>query len=190
MKHTTFAQMTALLLLLLFTACGAQGTTPKLHDYYSGLQAAQMDVRVRADFGDRTADYLLRYTLSTDTETVTVLEPTELANVSVTLTENGSQLHFDDLILETGALPGTGLSPLEAVPFAVRCWRNGYVTSQGQDTAYGLPCTRAVYTATHNGKALKLLVWFNADTLQPIRSETYADDTCVLTCTYEQVTLG
>jgi len=177
-------------LLLVSCRTGGGDDSPKLHDFYRELSAADMLVQIRADFGDRTAEYRVRYSLSLDEERVTIVEPVELAEISVLVLEGGTRLEFDGLVLETGALPGTGLSPLEAIPFTVRTWRDGHITAQGEETLDGVRVVRAVHTSTYDGQSLQVVTWFDTETLHPLRSETYVDGTAVLILTFLTVTLG
>ncbi|MCL2546653.1 MAG: hypothetical protein FWE06_05590 [Oscillospiraceae bacterium] len=190
MKKFTFAPM-IIAVLLLFPACNVGGeAVPRLHEFYGSMRYATMDARVRADFGDRVVEYLLRYNLSLEEESVEVLEPSELAGIRVVLHEGGSILQFDGLSLETGALPGTGLSPLEAVPFAVQTWREGHIVAYGTENAFGTQAIRAVYASTHGGIEHRMVVWFDVETMHPLRSETYVDGANILTITFLQVELG
>ena len=173
--------------LLTATGCGGQVEAPKLREFFADVAVCVIDARVHADFGDRTVDYFLRYERTPAAETVTVLEPSELADIKVTILPEAGRLLFDGLILETGALPGTGLSPLEAVPYAFGCWQAGYSDSVRDETLSGVEAICAVYNTKQDSKPMRLVTWFDKATYRPLRSETYAGDCCVLWCEYEKV---
>ena len=176
-----------ILLALLLSACGGQtrDNAPNIRDFYTNTQALTLTALVQADFGDRTAEFQMLYERSADgVETVTVEAPEEIAGITVTLLENGSQLRFEDLVLETGALPGSGLSPLEAIPLAVKSWRDGYITEQGRDTLNGTASRRLTHTVTHDGGAITAVSWFENDTANPLKTEIFIGGYCVLRCIF------
>ena len=179
-----------IILVIMFTTSCEQEKTIEIREFYSNVQNVNLQGRVRADFGDRTAEYRLVYQLNETGEQVTVAEPEEIAGITVVLAENGSKLIFDGLVLETGALPGTGLSPLEAMPHYLRCWREGYITAQGNEVIEGTACFRVVYSYTYDGKAITMQTWFDAETFYPVKAETYVDDFCVIQCIFEKVEIS
>jgi outer membrane lipoprotein-sorting protein len=177
-----------ILLALLLSSCGGQtrDNAIDIRDFYTNAQELTLTALVQADFGDRTAEFRLAYQRGTDgAEVVTVTAPEEIAGITVTLTENGSRMMYDGLILETGALPGTGLSPVEAIPFAVKSWREGYITEQGKDTYNGATCQRLTHTVTRDGAAVIVTTWFESETAVPLKTEIFADGFLVLRCIFE-----
>ena len=194
MQLSKQARPILLVALLALTACqgegGDQANDRDVREFYTDVQTASIQASVQADFGDRVSNFTLRYNYdAAGAQQVTVLAPQEIAGVSVSIEEDGSRLTFDGLILETGVLPGTGLSPLEALPCLWKSLRDGYVKSRGHDTVEGVDCLRLVYAITYGENELEQQLWLAKDTLHLIKAEIYADGSRVIACTIEQLAL-
>lgn len=178
-----------LMSLLLLCSCSGNssgGGAEAVRDYYKTLESAAYTVTQRTDFGDRVMDFKLSYTHSAaQGDTFEILEPEAIKGIKASLKGEGAQIAFEDMILELGKLPGTGLSPLEALPFMLVQWKDGHVTSEGKETADGKSCVRLSYKTTQGGVAVEHHAWFDAKTYAPMRAELLFDGAQVVSCTFE-----
>jgi hypothetical protein len=86
-----------------------------------------------------------------------------LRGLSATLTADDSAdwvtLEYDGFVLETGKLPGTGLSPLELIPLIQEQWGAGYVIAETREQLRGQTADRLTYSKGN----LEIDVWFAPD---------------------------
>ena len=179
MRKLAFALMISVILL----GCSNNSEEPDLHEFYGDITQANMEAIIRSDHGDRIVEFAVRYELTTNSELVTILEPTELSGVAVTLSQDGNSIEFDGLTLETGTLPATRLSPLWAVPFAMRAWREGHIETSGVSGGD----VSAVFMSTYEGVSHEIVSVFDAESLKPKRTEIFADEIRVLEITFRSV---
>ena len=192
MRHRAIACV--LLITFCLTACGRQKTmdaAAEIAAFYAGLNNAEMQVTLRADFGDRVSEFVLKYTFAEEgPSTVEVLEPEEVRGVKAVIEAGQSQLVFDGLMLETGPLPGTGLTPMDALPVMLNTWRAGYVSSSGWEKLDGAECFHVVYKSTVSGVEIQQDAWFAADSFKPLKAETMSGGVRVIECVFDTVTFG
>lgn len=183
-----------ILFCLLLTACGRQKTleaAEAIGKLYAELDSASMQVALEADFGDRVSAFSLQYQYSSEgRSTVEILAPEEVRGVKAHIEAGQTELVFDGLILETGPLPGTGLTPVDALPVMLRTWGHGYVDSTGQETIEDNSCVRVVYKSTVAGTQIEHNVWFSADTYKPVKAEILSDGVRIISCVFETFSMG
>ena len=142
--------------------------------------------RVRADYGERVYDFLLRYEGSGEGGTLSVEEPLELEGVEAVLSEKGVALRYDGVMLDTGAVFGN-LSPLEAFPLLVRTWQSGFVADCWRETWEGEACLTAQFDLTEaGGEEERLCVSRFRPDGTPLSAEFLADGRTVLVCRFVQ----
>ncbi|MDR2671088.1 MAG: hypothetical protein LBC26_05145, partial [Oscillospiraceae bacterium] len=130
--------------------------------------------------------FTLRFDYDRDGESVVeILAPEEVRGVRATIAAGETALSYDDLILETGPLPGTGLTPVDALPVMLKTWGEGYVASTGREKLDGVACLLMVYKSTAAGVEVEQRVWFEKETSKPVRAETYAANVRVIDCVFE-----
>lgn len=181
-----------LMIILLLCACsGTDGeesgpASEALKEYYQTLESAQYTVTQQTDFGDRVMDFRFTYSFSREgDDTLEVLAPEAISGIRASLAGEGARIEFEGLVLDLGKLPGTGLSPLEVLPFLIDQWRNGYVSSEGREELGGRACLRVAYKTTQSGVAVEHHAWFDEETHTPVRAELFFDGAQVVACTFE-----
>jgi outer membrane lipoprotein-sorting protein len=172
------------LLLVLITVsvlaagCSAGGsdTAERVRGHYSALEEAVYNVTLRTDFGDRVLDFGVEYThRSGGSGRMTVLSPEAIAGITAEISGGGAALVYDDLTLNLGTLPGTGLSPMESLPYIINQWSGGYVTQTGSERRAGRSLVTLTTRRTEGGSVLEARTWFDAGTLAPVTAELYVD---------------
>lgn len=133
-----------LLLSLCLAGCGSRAEEKRLEEFSAALNAGD-DLgfvgKLRCEYPDRSVSFTLQYRQNEAGCEISVLQPEELENLKVSLDENGSVLHYDELFLDTGELDRFGLSPLSALPLLTESLRGAYLDSvrrEGDFTVYSL----------------------------------------------------
>ncbi|MDR0382344.1 MAG: hypothetical protein LBH86_10190 [Oscillospiraceae bacterium] len=190
MRHVC-ARLCALAMILALTAaCGRSGAiddAEAARTLYAGLRHCSLQAVLTADFGDAVNEFTLQFDYDRDGESaVEILAPEEVRGVRATIAEGETTLSYDGLILETGPLPGTGLTPMDALPVMLKTWGEGYVASTGREKLDDVACLLVVYKSTAAGVEVEQRVWFETETYKPVRAETYAAGTRVIDCVFEK----
>ena len=178
------------LLCFLLCSCGGRSHAEKaafLRLRSAWLEKEQVSLRgeMRADYGDRVYDYLLRYDGGAAGGTLTVEEPLELAGVEALIGESGVTLRYDGALLDTGAILGK-LSPLEAFPLLLRCWQSGCLTDCWRESWNGENCLTAEFDLSEAGEEETRLcrTRFRASDGEALTAELIADGAVVLSCRF------
>lgn len=174
-----------LCLALLLTGCGSRRAAEQQAQFAEALSARRdlcFTADLRAEYADKTVAFRLRYEEDADGCTLRVLEPEEIAGVSLRLGPDGAQLSLDDISLDTGPLDRYGLSPVTALPALTQALRAGHLESsreEGDETVWEL-------AADDN---LTVQVWLNAE-LVPQRAELISEGRVHVFCTLSDWALG
>ncbi|MDR3207888.1 MAG: hypothetical protein LBT60_06095 [Oscillospiraceae bacterium] len=194
MKRRLLGLLLMLPFCLLWASCHRQETVTATNDVaalYAALESATTQATLSADFGDRVIEFTLRYDFVRDgVSTVEILAPEEVRGIKATIEAGRTELIYDGLILETGSLPGTGLTPADALPAMFRAWGSGYAASTGRETLDGEACLHVVYKSTVGGVEIEQNAWFAADTFKPLKAETMAGGRRVIACVFDTFTFG
>lgn len=118
-----------LLPLLLLAGC-ANGAEIGFERFRERMpDAVHVTAELRCEYDEHSLAFTLRCDESEEGCTVSVLEPQEIAGVSVKLGEGLSRLSFDGITLDCGDLDDFGLSPVTALPALLRALREGHAES-------------------------------------------------------------
>jgi hypothetical protein len=179
-----------LLSLLLLSSCGGRSHGEKtaflkLRAAWLEKESVVLRSRVRADYGERVYDFVLRYEGTGREGTLTVEEPLLLEGVEARIGEKGVTLGCGGVLLDTGAVLGN-LSPLEAFPLLIRCWQSGCVTDCWRETWEGEACLTAQFDLTEAGQAEERLCVsrFRPEDGTPLSAELLAGGRTVLSCRF------
>lgn len=182
--------LSLILLTLLLSACG--GTAHARKEEFLRLRAdwlsrggAQLRASLRADYGRRIYDFVLRYEGDGEGGTLTVEEPVLIRGVKATLGQEGVRLEYDGALLDTGAIL-EGLSPLETFPLLLRAWGQGCVTDCWKETWQGEACLTAEMDLTGPGDGEEILCRsrFRLPEGQPLTAEFSAGGRTVISCLF------
>jgi hypothetical protein len=181
-----------LLLCLLLSGClgrshSEKASFLKLRAAWLEEGTARLHARVLADYGDRVYTFLLRYEGTGEGGVLTVEEPWLLSGVEAELKKDSVILHYDGVMLDTGAILGT-LSPLEAFPMLLRSWQSGSVTDCCRESWEGAPCLRAEIDLTPAGaeEARSCVTWFRLADGKPLHAELFSQGRAVLFCDFQE----
>ena len=186
------ARLAPLLLLCCWLLGGCGGRSHgekaaflKLRADWLSRDGVSLRAEMRADYGDRVYDYVLRYEGGGDGGVLTVLEPLELGGVEALIGEKGVALRYDGALLDTGAILGR-LSPLEAFPLLIRCWQSGCLTDCWRESRNGEACLTAVFDLSEAGEPEERLcrTCFRVSDGAPLTAELTVDGAVVLSCVF------
>jgi outer membrane lipoprotein-sorting protein len=155
---------------------GGQDSSGRVREHYAVLEEAVYNVTLRTDFGDRVLDFGVEYTHRQDgSGRIKVISPELIAGIEAEISSGGAELVYDGMTLNLGALPGTGLSPMESLPYIINQWAGGYVTQTGSEKRAGRSLISVTTRRTEGSEVLETRTWFDADTLAPVTSELYVN---------------
>jgi outer membrane lipoprotein-sorting protein len=165
------------LMISLFAAgCSSgAGDAERVREFYSALGETVFTVTLRTDFGDRVLDFTAEYTHKPNGGHMKIISPELIAGIEAEIGPNGYSLIYDGLQLELGALPGTGLSPMESLPFIISQWSDGYITQTGGEKRAGRQLITVTTRRTQDGSVLEVRSWFDSETLAPVNAELSVD---------------
>ncbi len=192
MTHKIARFLMGLFCLGLLSACSSSADAPQeaeaFRAFISEKSSATMEAVVSADYGDRVYDFTLRYDYLRDGKsTIEIMEPEPVRGIRATIEAGQTQLEYDGMILDTGALPGTGLSPVDVLPTMLKTWSEGYLDSAGKESLDGRDVLHFVFTSTVSEVSIEQHVWVEQESFTPVRAEMMADGTRVLSVLFSQV---
>jgi outer membrane lipoprotein-sorting protein len=178
-----------LLCVILFIAAGCSRSgdrAERVREHYSALGETAYTVTLRTDFGDRVLDFTVEYRHRPGGGgQMKVLSPELIAGIEAHIAADGVSLIYDGLMLEMGALPGTGLSPMESLPFIIGQWSTGYISQTGNERRAGRSLLTVTTRRTTDGEVLEARTWFDEETLKPVTAELSVNGFLTVTAIFE-----
>jgi len=186
--------LSVLMITLLLTACGggegnkAEELALTVRGTYLAAQGCSGGAVVTADYGQRIYRYRLDFQADEEQTVMTLTEPETVAGISARLSaREGSKLEYEGIMLETGPLDDSGLSPVSAVPALLETVREGYldtcVLEAGKDGSQTLRLlSRDPEQAL--GSGIETTLWVSPDSLKLLRGEICRDGVCVIQCEF------
>lgn len=83
---------------------------------YSSIAEHSLEAVVTASDEDKINEYTLLYTRNTEGETVEVISPKLIADITAHIEQDETRLSYDGVMMETGSTLSENLSPLMALP--------------------------------------------------------------------------
>ena len=181
-------------LCALLGACAGKtgGAEEDILDFRARMIAARslsMTVELQADYGDRVYPFKLAYTGDGNGGSLTVLEPALIEGVVVELGEQ-VRLRYDGAEFDTGAIVGSGLSPVETLPLMLSAWQDALVTDSYSERLDDRACVVAVMDLSGQGQDAVHTLWLDKETGLPVAGEISQAGTRVITCRFSEVTIG
>lgn len=197
MRRTACALMMTLALL---TGCsgGGQGNIRSAEELALNIRAEYLAMTsctaaadITADYGQRVYEYSMSIFWEKGGETVlTITAPESIAGITARIQDGTSYLEYDGVSLETGALSGAGLSPVEVVPAALNYILSGYIAECDFETVderrlLWFCCRDPEYAP---GTGTEAAFWFEPETHALTKAEIYSDGYCVVRCMFTEFT--
>ena len=170
-----------LLSALLLSGCGSSKAETNYQQFAQRLaeqETLSFQSRLRAEYPDKTVSFTLNFSRDGERDTVTVIAPELIAGLSAHVERDGSSLEFDGMILDTGPLDESGLSPMAALPALVDTLANGHLDSTWEDQ--GETVVQLIADDT-----LSVRVWFRPDSMTPTYAELLSGEDITILCEIE-----
>lgn len=156
-----------LCLCLLLTGCRNRDVQAEFESFsktLGELNSLSFTAGVRAEYENKTARFSLAYEEDASGGTVTVLAPELIKGIRAHVSPGGTQLEYDSVILDTGALDSFGLSPLSSLPLLVQAMKSAHLDSFWEED-------EMLVLQLEPEDGLKCTVWFEDTTMRPLRAE-------------------
>lgn len=187
--------------LVLLTGCsrGEQSNVDSVEELalnvrteYLAITACAGSVDITADYGQRVYEYSMDISWSKDGETkLTLTAPENIAGIAARIQDGKTYLEYSGASLETGALSGTGLSPIEVVPAVLEYICSGYIGASDFETEED---RRLLWFICRDpdcqpGEGIEAAFWFDPDSHALKRAEILSDGYCVVRCIFREFTM-
>lgn len=161
---------------ILLSLCGCSDTSEdsalSFFDAVSEAESIAFEVKLRAEYSDKTAEFELAYAENNDGVSVTVIKPESIAGISAKLSDDNVSLNYDGAILNMGALSDNGLCPMSALPITVMAMKNAYL-----DSAWSEGDMTVLRLIPSDDRAITL--WLDSE-LTPCNAEISCDGSTVV----------
>ncbi|MCD8367478.1 MAG: hypothetical protein LUC48_05565 [Clostridiales bacterium] len=122
--------LTLTLACALLSGCGSRGASAtdqvdEVRVSYDCMTAYTASAAITANCSGRVYSYEADFSGDLTSGVMTVTAPDNIAGCSVSWDEGGTVLDWEQVELETGALNGDGLSPVDAMPTILTCCTTG-----------------------------------------------------------------
>ena len=182
----------AAILVLILGGCSSKDAYQSFLDIRSAYLSADITLSadVVSDYGDRCYEYSLGYTGDGKSGEVSIFSPEEICGISASIDDNKNvSLKCGDVIIDTGILYGTGVTPLETLPLIVNAIREGYVASVYTETLNGVEYITAEIDETPAGESEKIIytLWFSGEDKALYKAEISAGGFTSVTAVFREV---
>lgn len=163
-------------LCLLLTGCGS-GSAQKDFEAFSNELAARSELEFTAEltaiYTDKNVPFTLAYEKEEGGCVVTVLEPKMVQGIRARISDGGTAVEYEGIMLDTGRLDDYGLSPMTALPILVEAMCSAHADSFWEEG--GLNAVKLLPSDT-----LSAVVWFDGGV--PVRAELISEGRVTVNC--------
>lgn len=156
-----------LCLCLVLTGCQRRDIEAEFDAFSEGLRSGtcvSFTAKLRAEYENKTARFTLSYEENEEGGTVTVLAPELIKGIQAHVSPGGTQLRYDSVVLDTGALDSFGLSPLSSLPLMLQAMKSAHLDSFREEN-------ELLVLELEPADGMKCTVWFEAENMIPLRGE-------------------
>lgn len=151
--------------LLFLSGCG-KGEQEAFLNFAAEVAKAEeinFNADLRAEYGNFTADFKLKFNETADGATVEIVKPDILAGIKAHVSENSAELEYDGAILDLGML-SDDLNPMSALSLMRRAITDAHVDLAWEED--GMLCVRLI---PEDDTVVKL--WLDTETMTPLNAE-------------------
>ena len=142
-------------------------------DNYLSLSEHSIEAVVTALDDDKVCEYTLLYSLNSEGETVKVLAPQMIANITAHIEKDGTRLSYDGAMLETGSTLSENLSPLMALPTFMDIIKDGHPENWWRETKDD---TQLLVTELEMPDGTIMTLWQNSSDMSPVYADVKSGD--------------
>lgn len=178
-RTAVFALMTALVLLL--SACGEKDDSEKFQQFRDTLpgKTVQATADVFGEDGGNRLEYKLTCTAKEGVSEVEVLAPADIYGVKARISENGSSVEYEGVVLAVGEETARSVSPVSALPAVIESLEKGWVKNTWREELEGVPCLAAAFVRDED---VTVTVWMNYSTMIPVYAEISTENQVYISC--------
>jgi hypothetical protein len=153
---------------------------------YIAAESLSLSADMTADYGDRVYEYKLTYTGNGESGEINVTEPSIINGLTALYQKGEVTLRYDGAVIDTGAILGDDVSPLQAFPMLIEAWKTGYVSNCWKESRDGVKCTAAeIVMCESEENSVLCHTWFDSVEYKPVYSEISVNGVAVLFCKFE-----
>ena len=192
MRKSLFALM--MILILPLSACGggdsgneAEEAMTRIREQYLDLAACSGQGAITADYGQRVYRYEVDFTWQAEGETrLTLTAPENVAGTTARIAGGETALEYDGVMVETGELSSTGLTPIDALPALLSCAREGFLAECVLEDPEGDRQLRVICRDPEQepGQGVETQLWFDLDNAALLRGEISEGGVTVIQCEF------
>ena len=156
-----------LCICLVLTGCQRRDVQAEFDSFSRSLSESStlsFTANVRAEYENKTARFTLSYAGDSEGGTVTVLAPELIKGIKAHISPGGTQLRYDSVVLDTGALDSFGLSPLSSLPLLVQAMKCAHLDSFWEEEGQ-------LVLQLEPDDERRCTIWFESEGMSPLRAE-------------------
>lgn len=167
------------LMICLLVLCGCSKSEKyeemyaKWRDSYISLAEHSIEAVVTASDENKVCEYTLLYTMDTDCETVKVLAPKLIADITAHIKKDGTRLSYEGAMLETGSTLSEDLSPLMALPTFMNIIKEGHTENSWRETKDE---KELLVTELEMPDGTIMTLWQNSTDMSPVYADVRSRD--------------
>ena len=152
---------------LVLTGCQRRDVQAEFDSFsrtLSDSSTLSFTANVRAEYENKSARFSLSYSEDSDGGTVTVIAPELIKGIQAHVSPGGTQLRYDSVVLDTGALDSFGLSPLSSLPLLVQAMKSAHLDTFWEEDGQ-------LVLQLEPDDERKCTIWFESTSMIPLRAE-------------------
>ena len=167
------------LTICLFVLCGCSKSEKyeemytSWRDNYISVTGHSIEATVKASDDDKVCEYELLYTQNADGETVKVISPELIADITAHIDGDNTRLSYDGAMLETGDTLSENLSPLMALPTFMVIIKQGHVENAWREK---VDETEMLVTELEMPDGSIMTLWQNYSDSSPVCADLRSGD--------------
>ena len=186
MKQASLLALTICLLVL----CGCSKSEKyeekftSWRESYISLAEHSIEAEITASDDEKVNEYTLLYTLDAEGETVKVISPKMIADITAHIEEDETRLSFDGPMLETGSALSKELSPLMALPTFMDIIKEGHAENVWREKTED---TELLVTELEMPDGTRMALWQNCSDMKPVCADIRSGDRVELKIQFKKI---
>ena len=167
------------LTICLFVLCGCSKSEKyeemytSWRDNYISITEHTIQAVVKTSDDEKVCEYELLYTLDAEGETVKVISPKLIADITAHIDGDETRLSYDGTMLETGSTLSENLSPLMALPTFMDIIKEGHPENSWREKKDN---TQMLVTELEMPDGSIMTLWQNYSDLSPVSADLRSGD--------------
>lgn len=155
---------------------------------YLTAQTITARCTLTADYGERIYQFGFDVSHTAQQTSLTVTQPETIQGLEIAVTEGGSQILCDGVLIETGTLSADGLTPITAVTAILEGLVSGYV--QQCDLTEGILTLTCGDPDLPLGTGQQIVLTLDDETGNLLQGEILVDGVRKIDCQFETISWG